>query len=132
MSLAVLDASVGVKWFRDEEGSARARRLLTEHGAGSVTLVVPSLFVYEVVGVASRSMSGEQVEEFWSRFVSWGLHVRQLDPELVQASLDLRAEFACAFYDSVSPALARLLGAPLYSADRRAHARMENVVLLGG
>lgn len=131
MSLAVLDASVGVKWFRDEAGSVEARRLLTDHGTGSIAIVVPSLFVYEVVGVASRSMGEERLDEFWRRFVSWGLHVRQLDDELVRVSLELRAEFGCAYYDSISPALARLLGVPLYSADRRAHTQMKNVVLLG-
>ena len=131
MSIAVLDASVGVKWFRDEAGTAQARQLLTDHGAGSIAIVVPSLFVYEVVGVAARSMSDERLEEFWRRFISWGLHVRQLDDELVRASLESRAELGCAYYDSISPALARLLGAPLYSADRRAHARIEDVVFLG-
>jgi predicted nucleic acid-binding protein len=127
----VLDSSVGVKWFRDEPGAEEARGLLADHGRGEITLVVPSLFVYELVSVAVRTLSADEARELWERFLSWRVNVREVGDRLVQDALEMRAELGCAFYDAVAPALARQLRAPLYSADLRAHADVEGVVLIG-
>lgn len=127
----VLDASVGVKWFRDEPGSADARELLRRHGRGEIELVVPSLFVYEVVGVATRVMSASDARVFWWRFMSWRIGVREVGGALLEEALLVREKLGCSFYDAVAPALATELGGQLCSADRRAHGEWPGVELLG-
>ena len=87
----VLDASVGVKWFRGEPGSDEALELLRAHGRGEVTLVVPSLFVYEIVAVATRRLSATHAQVFWQRFMSWRLSVVEVGGELVDQTLVVRA-----------------------------------------
>ncbi len=52
--LIVLDASVGVKWFTPKSGRDEALALLHRAAAGEVTLVVPDLFVYEVLRTVRR------------------------------------------------------------------------------
>ncbi len=47
----VLDASVIIKWFVDEDGSKTARTLLTGHINGQYTIVEPDLLIYEVSNV---------------------------------------------------------------------------------
>jgi len=126
----VLDASVGVKWFRDEPGSADARDLLLAHGRGEAQLVVASLFVYEVVGVATRTMSAPDARDFWERFMSWRLGVREVGGQLVSDALAVRERIGCSFYDALAPALAAQLGAQFVSADHRAHGEWPGVVLL--
>ena len=126
----VLDASVGVKWFRDEAGTDGALELLRAHGRGEVELVVPSLFVYEVVAVATRSMSGPHADAFWDRFVSWRVSVVEVGAALVHEALAVREELGCSFYDAIAPALARELDARLCSADVRAHGGWPEVMLL--
>lgn len=131
MTHIVLDASVGVKWFRDEAGSTEARELLHRHGTGEITLSVPSLFVYEVMGVAARTLEGPDLEELWVRFLEWRIKVAELDDGLMRRALGVRARTGCTLYDAVAPALAERLGAPLYSADRSAHGSYPGVVILG-
>jgi len=126
----VLDASVGVKWFREEEGTDDALELLRSHGRGEVELVVPSLFVYEVVSVATRSMPAAHADAFWERFVSWRVSVVEVGTTLVHEALAVREELGCSFYDAIAPALARELEARLCSADVRAHGRWPEVMLL--
>jgi len=126
----VLDASVGVKWFRDEAGTDGALQLLRAHGRGEIELVVPSLFVYEVVAVAIRSLPAAQADAFWERFVSWRVSVVEVGATLVHEALAVRQELGCSFYDAVAPALARELGARLCSADVRAHGGWPGVMLL--
>jgi predicted nucleic acid-binding protein len=127
----VIDASVGVKWFRDEPGSDDAREFLRAHGRGEITLVVPSLFVYEVVAVATRVLSASDAPVFWQRFMSWRLGVVEVGAELVDQALVVREQLGCSFYDAVAPALAGQLGVELCSADRKAHGEWPNAVLLG-
>jgi len=126
----VLDASVGVKWFRDEPGSAEARELLLAHGRGEIQLIVPSLFVYEVVAVATRTMSAADARVFWERFMNWRLSVVEVGGDFVSEALAVRERHGCSFYDAVSPALAAQLDTQLYSADARAHAQLAGVVLI--
>jgi predicted nucleic acid-binding protein len=127
----VLDASVGVKWFRDEPGTDAARELLRRHGEGAVSLVVPSLFLYELMAVAERTLSAEHSDEFWSRFLSWRLGVVRVHDSLMRDALEIRRDLGCSLYDAVAPALARQLGATLASADQRAHGTWPGVRIIG-
>ena len=127
----VLDASVGVKWFRAESGSDEALELLLSHGRGEIELVVSSLFVYEVVAVATRAMSAPDVGAFWDRFMSWRVSVVEVGGSLVRVALDVRDRLGCSFYDALAPALADQLDAQLCSSDSRAHGAWPGVRLLG-
>jgi predicted nucleic acid-binding protein len=131
VSIAVLDSSVGAKWFLDEPGSVDSRALLAAHGRGDLSIVVPSLFVYEVFAVAARVLAPAAADELWERFLSWRIHVRELDAALMPAALAVQRRLGCSLYDAVAPAVAEQAGATLYSADARAHARWPGVVLLG-
>jgi predicted nucleic acid-binding protein len=53
-----------------------------------------------------------------------------LGEELVAAAADARADLGCSLYDAFSAGLARLLEAPLYSADARAHGAYPGVRLI--
>jgi predicted nucleic acid-binding protein len=130
MTQVVLDASVGVKWFRDEPGSDSARALLRAHGAGEITIVVPSLFVYELMNVAARCLSPEDAVAFWDRFLSWRIPVRSVGDDLVRSGMKVRGRLGCSLYDAIAPALAAELGATLYTADRAAHASWPGVMLV--
>ncbi len=50
----VLDASVAIAWFLEQEHSASARRAAEAILRGSVSAVVPELFFYEVLAVLGR------------------------------------------------------------------------------
>jgi predicted nucleic acid-binding protein len=129
--LAVLDASAGVKWIRSETGSEQARALLSSHRAGELRIVVPSLFMHEVVGVAVRHLGVDIGERTWETLLDADLTVLGLDDTLARAALDQCRLLGCSFYDALAPALADQLDATLYSADARAHARFDGVVLIG-
>jgi predicted nucleic acid-binding protein len=117
----VLDASVGVKWFRDEPGSDEALALLRRHVDSEIVIAVSSLFLYEVLAVVAREGSQEDVERIWGDLERVGLAVVPLGDELVAAAAAQKAALGCSLYDAFSAGLAQLLDAPLHSADARAH-----------
>lgn len=131
MRTLVLDSSVGVKWLRDEPGSESALDLLARHGRGDVAIVVPSLFVYELFGVACRELPAGDVDELWCRFLTWRIRVREMDETLMPAALDVRRRLGCALYDAFAPAVAEQADATLCSADECAHGRWPGVMLVG-
>lgn len=127
----VLDASVGVKWLRQESGSSEARELLTQHAEGMVRLVVPVIFVHEVLDVTRRIYGVARARALWDHLERSEITVVGLDSRLVRETLDMAEELGCTFYDAAAPALAARVGAVLLSADRRAHGSVDGVQLLG-
>jgi predicted nucleic acid-binding protein len=129
-SVLVLDASVGVKWFRREAGSDEARELLRAHLRGSTLLAVDTLFLYEVVSGATRGQNRGAMERVWADVESLDLAVVPPGAELMAAAAAQRQALGCSPYDAFAPGLASLLGAPLVSADARAHGRYPGVQLI--
>jgi predicted nucleic acid-binding protein len=129
--LVVLDSSVGVKWIKPEAGREQARGLLAAHRDGTARIVVPALFVHEVVGVAVRHGGVELGERVWDSLRKAELTVIGLDDTIAAAAFELCRSLGCAFYDALAPALAELLGVELYTADARAHDRFPGRVMLG-
>jgi len=130
--VCVVDASVGVKWFRNEAGSREARGLLVRHIAGDLAIAVDSLFLYEVLRVASRDSHAEDAARVWADLAALELIVVPLGAEMVEAAARVRARVGCGLGEAFSAGLAELLDAPLYSADARAHGRLLRVRLIEG
>lgn len=127
----VLDASVGVKWFRDEAGSSEARDLLRRHMDGELLIAVDTLFHYEVMRASARGARPRDAERIWRDITAFRLATVPLGEELVGAAADAAERYGCALYDAFAAGLADLLDAPLYSADARAHGAHPQVRLVG-
>jgi predicted nucleic acid-binding protein len=129
--LVVLDASAGVKWFAPESGRDEALALLREAAAGVVTLVVPDLFVYEVVRTVKRKVGDASARAAVEFFAAAGIVTVPPVARVLEATLDQAAALDCDVYDACAPAIAAMLDAELVSADRRAHAAFRGVTLIG-
>jgi predicted nucleic acid-binding protein len=127
----VLDASVGVKWIKPEAGRRDALALLEAHRDGRVRLVVPALFVLEVVAVAVRHGGPDLGEKTWQTLKLARLTTVGLDDALAAAAFGYCRRLECSFYDALAPALAEALSAELVSADMSAHAEFPVVRLIG-
>jgi len=127
----VLDASVGVKWLRDEDGSVEARALLDRHSKNEIQLVTPVIFIHEVLDVARRLYGVDAAAGLWQRLAKDEIVIVGLDAALTEDTLRMCKTLGCTFYDAAAPALAERLNATLVSADRGAHGRFGAISLLG-
>ncbi len=130
-TVLVLDASVGVKWFKDEPGREAALEILAESAHGNVTVVVPTHFVHEVLSVARRSRSAADIIPAWEDMLQAGITVVPLTDEVVREAAHQCSALGCTFYDALAPACATLLSATLVSADAKAHGAYPGVRLVG-
>lgn len=120
----VLDASVAVKWYlQDEVYAAEAAHLLDRFVGGETNLVAPDYIRYELVsalGVATMrrpprlsAAAGRQAIDSFSQL---GVPTQDSDG-LIQAADPLIHQFEVAFYDALYLAHAQRLDLPLITAD---------------
>lgn len=129
-TVLVLDASVGVKWFKPEPGQESALELQARAAAGDMSLVAPVHFVHEVLSVVARHYGPRDVVPAWQKITASGIAVLPLSDEVVAEAARQCEALGCSFYDALAPACAALLGATLASADERAHGAYPGVHLI--
>ena len=128
--LLVLDASIGVKWFKPEFGREAALELLHGAVADEITIAVPTHFFHEVLAFVRRYFSDADIIPAWETFQDAGVTVIPLTDEVVREAARQCGLLGCSFYDALAPACAALLGATLVSADARAHGAYPDVQLI--
>ena len=117
--LLVVDASVVVKWFVNEEGSDSAKLLRD----GPHQLFAPQLMALEVGNVLrNKTRRGElrslEAEAFASNIPALALNWTE-DGDLVVDAVRLALALDHPVYDCVYLALAQRLGATVVTSDRR-------------
>jgi predicted nucleic acid-binding protein len=118
---AVIDASVVIKWFSEEEGTQSALKLRGEHIDGVRTLMAPDLLLYEVAN-ALRYKPGFNEEKVGMAIGDlMDIQIDLIVPsrELVERSTALAYEYDVTVYDSCYLALSELMGVSLQTSDKR-------------
>jgi predicted nucleic acid-binding protein len=121
MVIRVLDTSVVVKWFFNEEGTDRAEALLSELLEGSARIQVPSSLFYELANVIwsrrTEGVSEQQARMIWAELVSFPLWITDWS-EILPEALTFAIQHEVTVYDAVFVVLAKQLGGDLVTADR--------------
>jgi len=135
-----VDASVGAKWFLDDETHCvQARQLAEDFLLGRCELTVPGLFFYELGNILSLAVRAGRVAPEWALEALDAL--KEMDLDIVDAGDNLEIIFAMShrfglsFYDAAYVAVAETSGHPLITADewlyKATHQELPFVTLLG-
>ena len=130
----VLDASVAVQWYLiDEATSQRSLSVSRAFTAGNVRLIAPAHIRYELgttLRVASRAqpprLSEADAEANLLDFAQLGIRLVN-DDALILEAFRVAGVTGCASYDGLYLALARRLGLPLITADRKLYERIRHL-----
>ena len=130
MSLLVVDASVALKWFFEEEGSNQAEGLQTAY-----ELIAPDLIIPEVLNGAWKAVRrgivpADQVESI-PRILPGCFSILVRSPELVPRALEIAIELNHPVYDCFYLAVAESQGAILVTADTRLLKAVSKTVFAG-
>jgi predicted nucleic acid-binding protein len=129
MTTLVFDASAATKWFKRAESSAEEALSLLVDPTTQVWL--PDNCAHEVIRGVNRRVGARAAALAWASIRQADVTVAHADDALVFEAVHVAEEFGCDYYDALAPALARLLGGTLVSADRRAHAAFPGAIMLG-
>jgi predicted nucleic acid-binding protein len=126
----VLDASVLLKWFLDEPGSAAASDLKARYLAGDVAIAIPDLALYEIPNVLrfKRSIPQTELNAVMQAFWQLGLEIVAPTEPLLEDAVRLSYMTGLSLYDCAYLALARQLEARVLTADMRLHRAASGLV----
>ncbi len=119
MDLAVIDASVAVKWFLDEAHTRAALALQSDFIEGRLTLRVPSLFPYEVLNALtfSRRFRNPELIEAARDLDRSDIVTVPLSGAYFEQTVAVSLQNRITIYDASYVALAAALDSPLFTAD---------------
>lgn len=119
-ALAIVDASVVVKWFNIEEYTENAERLKEKHLKAEVTLVSPVLMIFEVLNALryNPELGVNDVKEALNDLLGIQIKLYPVEDWLSEAVL-LAYDYGLTIYDASYIALANHLSCLLYTADSK-------------
>ena len=117
----VPDASVLLKWVlpgEDEPDTGAARSLREEAVAGTIALVVPQLWIYEVGNTLARRFP-ERAGALLTSLVDFQLAETRLDARWRKQAVSLAGTYGVTFYDAAYHATALVHDGVFVTADER-------------
>ena len=117
----VVDASVVVKWFVDEEHSEQARRLEEDYVEGKIDILAPTLLDYEVLNALrySGAFGEEELKEVARVLEDLQLGYVPVRGNLMGLAVELALKKGITIYDASYVALAVDRGIVLWTADEK-------------
>ncbi len=119
--IVVPDASVLLKWVvagDDEPYTGAALSLRDEAVSGTIELLVPQLWIYEVGNTLARRFP-EQADELLATLVDFGMTEWRLDPGWRAQAVSLAVTYGVSFYDAAYHATALAGSGVFVTADER-------------
>lgn len=115
----IVDASVAIKWFIDEEHRPQARQLLKS----KEQLTAPDLVVTEFANIAWKKAMRGDIGTAQARLIAANIHryllVMHPSLDLVERALDIAMDLRHPIYDCIYLACTERVGGTLVTADRR-------------
>lgn len=117
----VVDASIAVKWFIEEDWSREARLIARSYADGLIDLIAPCLMPYEVLNALKYSGEfGElELKEVAEILEDYQITYYGLAGAVALKAVELSMRLGLTIYDASYIALAQNLEAILYTADER-------------
>ena len=115
----VVDASIIVKWFLEEEFGREAIKLRDDYVRGVISIAVPSLLEYEVLNTLKYSgmYTLDELKDIGIALNKYGFEVYELEGKLKESTIEIALEKNVTICDASYVALAKQLNTVLYTAD---------------
>ncbi len=119
--ILVLDASVVIKWFSNEENSEKAIGIRNRFVEGNVLIVCPDLTIYEVSNALryAKVLDKRDLTEAIKSLYELEIDIIVPTRDVITKALELAIEHDITVYDAVYVSLAELLDARLVTSDEK-------------
>jgi predicted nucleic acid-binding protein len=127
--LSVLDASVILKWFIEENYSDKARKIQDDYLAGKINLIVPDLLLYEVSNALrfNRSFSESDIKQVLDSLSELRLDVFPVNYELAKSAVKISYNFKLTVYDAIYVSLAIETKSDFITADKEMFEKLQKI-----
>ncbi|MEM2922608.1 MAG: type II toxin-antitoxin system VapC family toxin [Candidatus Bathyarchaeia archaeon] len=123
----VVDSSVLVKWFVEEDGSAKALRIRDKYIEGEVEIIVPELVTFETLNALRYKglFKDSEIKEISEALDAFAFRLYSLKGEYARSAIDIAFKNDITIYDSSYISLAMLENAIFYTADSKLIGRLK-------
>ena len=117
--IVIIDASVVVKWFVQEEYTKNALRIRDDYRKGSIDLLSTQLMPFEVLNALryNPELGQDQVEKASTALSKYRVALHPMLDGLAGSCIKIALKRGITIYDAVYVALGQLLDKELYTAD---------------
>jgi len=128
-SMYVLDASVVIKWFSDEEFTDKAVEIRNDFFKGKNEVVVPDLLLYEVSNALRYNPNFDEndVAEAVNSLFDLGMSIIVPTQKVLKSAINLGFERSITIYDSFYVALAKEINFTFITADRKLYQKTKDL-----
>ncbi|MBI2653924.1 type II toxin-antitoxin system VapC family toxin [Candidatus Woesearchaeota archaeon] len=115
----VLDSSVIIKWFCEEEDTDLALQFREGFLKGSVDIIVPDLQLYEIANALryNKKLKSADVSSAVNSLIDIGINIVVPTKDVISSALALAYQFDITLYDAYFIALAKELNYDFVTAD---------------
>lgn len=123
MEKIIIDTSIAVKWYTQEEATQQARNLLDDYIANRLEIVAPDIIGLELANALyfGAGFKTPLMERTLRDFYSLQLSYVFLSEMIVQEAAKYMEKFHLAIYDALFIAVAEEEKIPLITADKKHH-----------
>jgi predicted nucleic acid-binding protein len=127
--MIILDASVVVKWFSEEEYTEKALEIRERIRMREERVIVPDLLLYELANALkfNPSFDANDVSDALTSIFDMDLDIVTPIPEIINSAVTLAFEYNITVYDAFYIALAKDLELTFITADRRLYERVRDL-----
>ena len=115
----VLDSSVVIKWFCQEDGTDLALKFREGYVNGYVNIAFPDLVIYEIANALryNQKVTEDDVKNSVNSILDLGIDIIVPTKNVTESAISLAFEYDITLYDAYFVALAKELGFEFVTAD---------------
>lgn len=123
----ILDASVILKWFIDEEGTEEALAIKRQYEFGEIDIVEPDLLIYETANVLRYNKYFSESAIKTAVKSLYDMRIKFLTPSVsvMDYAIHISLKTNLSIYDCVYASLSMKLSSSLITADKKLHSRIK-------
>ena len=116
----VIDASIAVKLFAEEENSDKAHILMEKFINGQINIIAPELIFLETLNALRyKKFDKINLDSSNKEMFDFQFEIININKDILDKSIDLVQNYNLTIYDAVYAALAEIHNAQLITADNK-------------
>lgn len=115
----VLDSSVVIKWFSEEEDTDLALKFREGFLKGDIDIIIPDLQLYEIANALrfNKKLNSKDVVNAVDSLIDIGINIVVPTKDVISSAIDIAFQIDITFYDAYFIALAKELDYNFVTAD---------------
>jgi len=125
----VVDSSVVIKWFSDEEDTEKALKIREDFLKGKNIIAVPDIQIYEIANALryKKNITMEEVIAYTRSLIDIGMVIVIPTADTIKSAVEVAFQHDITIYDAYFISLAKELNFSFITADEKLYRKIEKL-----